>query len=145
MTGVEIDFVVTDSRAALALYEKIFPVERLEVTDLPIGRNEAVFTVFGTRFHMLDENPAFQLIAPRPGAAQSMWLNILVEDIADTYRRAIEAGCAEVQPVTELGDFGVSNALFSDPFGYVWMLHQLHRVVGFEDRMKLWADTQEKG
>ena len=54
-TGVEFDFVVKDSLQALALYESIFEVERLEVTDLPVGQNEAVFTIYGTRFHRLDE------------------------------------------------------------------------------------------
>lgn len=49
-TGVEFDFVVKDSLQALALYESIFEVERLEVTDLPVGQNEAVFTIYGTRF-----------------------------------------------------------------------------------------------
>ena len=33
MTGVEIDMVVTDSLKALELYEKIYEVERVEVTD----------------------------------------------------------------------------------------------------------------
>ncbi|MDI9422462.1 MAG: VOC family protein, partial [Bacillota bacterium] len=27
---------------------------------------------------------------------------------------------------------------FVDPFGYVWMLHQVHKEVSFEERMKLW-------
>lgn len=81
MTGVEIDFVATDSLAALKLYEKIFPVERVEVTDLPRGQNEAVFTIYGVRFHMLDENPEFQLLAPKADAPQSIWFNVLVPDI----------------------------------------------------------------
>lgn len=43
MKNVEIDFVVTESRKALELYEKIFDVERIEVTDLPKGENEVIF------------------------------------------------------------------------------------------------------
>ncbi len=144
MTGVEIDFVVTDSLAALALYEKIFEVQRVEVTSFPKGQNEAIFTVYGVRFHMLDENPEFQLVAPKPGVPQSMWLNVLVPDIKQVHQKALDAGCTEVQPVTELADYGVSNALFTDPFGYVWMLHQIHRVVSFEDRVKMWEDGQKE-
>ena len=59
MVGVEIDMVVTDSLKALELYEKVFDIERLEVTDFPKGENEAVFSLYGVRFHMLDENPNF--------------------------------------------------------------------------------------
>ncbi len=144
MTGVEIDFVVTDSLAALALYEKIFEVERVEVTSFPKGQNEAVFTIYGVRFHMLDENPAFALIAPKPDAPQSMWLNVLVPDIKAVHQNAMDAGCAEVQSVTELPDYGVSNSLFKDTFGYIWMLHQIHREVSFEDRVKMWEDRPKE-
>ena len=59
--GVEVNFVVQDSIKALALYESIFEVRRVEVTEYPRGNNEAVFTIYGTRFHMLDENPQFML------------------------------------------------------------------------------------
>ena len=37
MVGVEIDLVVMDTLAALELYEKIFDVERVEVTSFPKG------------------------------------------------------------------------------------------------------------
>ena len=79
--GVEIDFVVPDSREALELYERIFEVERSEVTDLERGQNEAVFSVYGARFHLLDENPEFGLIPPGKDAPQTMWMNVMVPDI----------------------------------------------------------------
>ena len=144
MTCVEIDFVVADSLAALALYEKIFQVVRVEVTSFPKGQNEAVFTIYGVRFHMLDENPAFQLIAPKPDAPQTMWLNVLVPDIHAVHQSAMDAGCTEIQPVTEMPDYGVSNSLFKDAFGYIWMLHQIHREVSFEDRVKMWEDRPKE-
>ena len=141
--GVEIDMVVTDSLKALALYEKIFEIVPIEVTDFPTGENEVVFTLYGTRFHMLDENPEFQLIAPKPGDPKPIWFNIMVPDIASTYAKAISEGCTEVQPVTEMAAYGVSNAIISDPFGYLWMLHQVHKEVSFEERKKLWEDREQ--
>ena len=136
-TGAEMDFVVLDSIKALELYESIFEVQRVEITGFEIGKNEAVFTMYGARFHMLDENPAYQLIAPKPGDPKPVWVNIVVPDIKETYGRAIAAGCAEVQLVTEMEAFGISNAMFSDPFGYLWMLHQIHREVSFEERCRI--------
>jgi D-galactarolactone isomerase len=53
MIGVEIDMVVTDCLKALDLYEKIFDIKRVEVTAFPRGENEAIFTLYGVRFHML--------------------------------------------------------------------------------------------
>ena len=143
MVGVEIDLVTTDSLKALELYEKIFELERVEITDFPRGQNEVVFLLYGTRFHILDENPEFNLVAPKPGDPKPIWFNILVEDIATTFAQAIGAGCTEIQPVTEIPDFGVSNVIFSDPFGHIWMLHQVHREVGFEERKKLWEERKD--
>lgn len=137
MTGVEIDFVVQDSIRALELYESIFEIQRVEVTDYARGANEAVFTVYGTRIHMLDENPDYMLIAPKPGDPKPMWLNVSVPDLRTVYEKAMKAGCTEIQPPTDLEAMGVSNAMFADPFGYIWMLHQIHRVVSFEERCRI--------
>lgn len=136
MVGVEIDMVVPDSLAALAVYESIFDVQRVEVTALSVGQNEAVFTIYGTRMHLLDENAEHMLIAPKPGDPKPFWLNVVVPDIRGAYQNAMQAGCEEIQPVTEMEAFGVMNAMFTDPFGYIWMLHEIVREVSFEERMK---------
>ncbi|NEU31716.1 VOC family protein [bacterium LRH843] len=140
MVGVEFDMVVKDSLKALELYENIFEIERVEVSDLSRGLNEVVFTLYGVRIHMLDENPEYHLIAPTPDEPKSFWFNIMVPDIKETYTKAMDLGCTEVQPVTELPDYGVSNAIFSDPYNYIWMLHQVHKEVSHEERIKIWEE-----
>lgn len=144
MVGVEIDLVVTESLKALELYEKIFDIERVEVTNLSKGENEVIFNLFGVQFHMLDENEAFGLKAPDPEHPNTIWFNVLVPDINETFKKAMEAGCTVMQPVTELPDYGVSNAMFTDQFGYLWMLHQMHKVVSLEERLELWEKEKEK-
>jgi PhnB protein len=91
---------------------------------------------------MLDENTEYQLFAPKEDHPITMWVNVIVPDIQTTYQRAIDAGCSEVQPVVELAGYGVSNASFMDPFGYHWMLHQIQDVVGLEERLHLWKDSE---
>ncbi len=140
-TGVEIDMIVTDSLAALNLYESIFDIERVEVTNLDKGLNEAVFNLYGSRFHMLDENPEYQMFAPKPGAGNPVWFNVVVPDIQAVWDKAMKVGCTEMQPITLLEEMGVSNAMFSDSFGYLWMLHQVHREVSFEDRVRLMEEN----
>lgn len=144
MVGVEIDMVVTDRVKALELYERVFGAERVEVTAYQKGMNEAVFTLFGTRFHLLDENEEYQLSAPKEGGCKSMWLNVLVPDIQATLSKAASEGFTEIQPLNEMPEMGASNAVLSDPFGYVWMFHQIHRIVSFEERTKIW-DEKLKG
>ncbi|WP_027108513.1 VOC family protein [Lacticigenium naphthae] len=142
MSGVEIDFVSGDSLKALDLYEKIFEIKRIEVSDLPKGENEVVFELEGVRFHMLDENPAFGLNAPTSEHPNTIWFNVSVSDIKEVYAKALKEGCMEIQPVTELPDHGVANAIFVDPFGYQWMLHQIHKEVSHEERIQLWKDKK---
>lgn len=38
---------------------------------------------------------------------------------------------------------GVSNAMFSDSNGYVWMLHEIHREVSFEERVDILSEDFE--
>ncbi|MDV0447626.1 hypothetical protein MsAg5_15350 [Methanosarcinaceae archaeon Ag5] len=137
MIGVEVDMIVSDSLKALALYESVFEVERIEVTDYKTGMNEAVFSMYGTRFHLLDENPDFQMNAPKPGDPKPMWMNVVVPNIRETYDKALKAGCDIVQPINEMPEMGVINAFFADPFGYLWLLHEIVREVRFEERMKI--------
>ena len=140
MVGVEFDFVVTDCIKALEQYEGIFDVERIEVTAYDQGFNEAIFSIYGVRFHMLDMNPEYGLLAPDGDRPNSFWVNLMVEDIQATWQKAMDAGCTEIQAVSELPAFGVANAVFMDSFGYAWMLHQIKREVSFEDRMKLFEE-----
>lgn len=140
MVGTEVNFVVPDSLQALELYERIFEVKRLEVTNFSRGHNEAVFTIYGSRFHMLDENPEYQLMAPVPGTPLPIWINVLVPDIQKTFDASLDAGCKPIQPPTPMEQFGITNAIVADPFGYTWMLHQVHREVSFEERMQIFKD-----
>lgn len=142
MIGVEIDMILPDSLEALELYERIFDVNRIEVTSFPKGQNEAAFSIYGTRFHMLDENPEYQMFAPKPGDAKTIWYNVIVPDIKTTYASALEAGCTEIQPIMEVETHGVKNAMFSDPFGYIWMLHEVVREVSFEERVRLYEENR---
>ena len=137
ITGVEIDMVVKNSIKALELYERIFEVERVEVSDFGEQGSEAVFTIYGTRFHLLNENPSFSLFAPKEGVPQSMWINIAVPDIKSTYDAAMAAGCKEIFAINDMPDFGVKNAMFADCFGYGWMLHQIDKIVSHEERMEI--------
>ncbi|WP_079476362.1 VOC family protein [Marinococcus halophilus] len=142
MNSVEIDLVVPDSLQALEVYKKIFEIKTVEASDFPRGENEVIFTLYGVPFHLLDENPAFHLIAPTPHDPKTLWFNITVPNIEETYAKAIDTGCSEVQAVTNLPEHGVSNAVFMDPFGYVWMLHQVYEEVSHEERKRLWEEKR---
>ncbi|WNY27381.1 VOC family protein [Methanolapillus ohkumae] len=137
MIGVEIDMIVPDSLKALAVYESIFEMQRIEMTDYETGLNEVIFSVYGTRFHLLDENPEFQMVAPKPGDPKPMWINVVVPNIQKTYDNAMNAGCIPIQPLHEMPEMGVINAMVSDPFGYLWLFHEIVREISFEERARI--------
>jgi PhnB protein len=131
------NMVVKDSLEALALYEKIFDVKRIEVNDFVKGQNEVVFSIYEMRIHMLDENPEFQMYAPDKEKSLPIWFNVIVPDIAETYQKAIDAGCTSIQPVTEMPEMGIAMAMVLDPFGYAWMIHQIKKEISREERLEI--------
>lgn len=144
MVGAEVNMVVTDSLAAFELYSQIFETELVEKSDFPVGSNEVVFTLYGMRFHLLDENPDYHLVPPKEGQSQSIWYNILVEDIKTTFDTALSKGCTEISALTEMPEMGIANAIFKDPFGHIWLLHQIYHVVSHEDRIKMFEDQMKE-
>ncbi len=144
MVGVEVDLVVQDSLKALAFYNEVFGVETLEVSNFDKGLNEAVFNLFGVRFHLLDENKEYHLVAPKEGDSKPVWINVAVEDIRSTLRKAMDHGAALVQDIVEMPEMGISNAIFADPFGHVWLLHQIDVIVSYEDRAAFLAGKTGK-
>ncbi len=143
MVGVEFDMVVEDSLAALKLYQEVFGVECVEATALQKGENEVVFTLYGARFHMLDQNQQFHLKAPAKGAALPFWFNVMVEDIEAVYAKAVGCGFMELQPLTQMMEYGVSTGSLLDPYGYQWMITQLHKVKSLDERLEAYEKAKE--
>lgn len=128
--GTGLFMVVPDSIAVVKLYEQIFDVDLVDVSGLDKGQNEAIFNIYNGRFHLLDENPAENILAPRKGDTRPIWASIAVPDIQKTLDAAINAGCEQISPIGELlPGSGVQNAIFSDPFGYIWMILQIDTVI----------------
>ena len=123
MNNVEFDFVVSDALAAFETYQKVFNAETIQKTSLERGSNEVIFTIFGTRFHILDENPDYYLIAPKEDHINTSWFNLTVENIQEVFDKAEAAGFTTIQPITEIKELGLKNSIQKDPWGYIWMLH----------------------
>lgn len=126
MTGIEITMIVSNSIEALDLYKNIFDIEIIECTNLEKGLNEAIFNLYGTKFHMLDENLEYMLIAPKEDDNKSISFNVTVENIEQTFKKVLESECTVYQEIKKIDKLNISNAIFSDKFGYIWLLHEVH-------------------
>lgn len=123
LQAVEFDFIVNDVKQTKAVYQAIFGLEVIEETNFPVGSNELIFHLAGTRFHLLDANPDYDMQAPTPGEEFPFWFNVSSEDIKAQWEKALAAGCQEMLAPTESSVSGSVTAMFRDPDGYVWMLH----------------------
>lgn len=104
-----------------------------------------VFSLYNTRFHLLDENIDYGLKAPTEESPQSIWFNILVDDIKKTWEKGIKEGFVEISPINYMEAMGVSNGVFIDPFGYTWMIQQIHKEVSFEEREEYFKKEFNQG
>lgn len=68
----------------------------------------------------------------------------MVEDIEDVFKKAKSKNWTVLQEVIKLEEMGVSNAILKDNFGYMWMLHELHKVVSFEERVEMFKEKMGK-
>ena len=135
MNLVEIDFIVEDSAKAFELYQTIFDVKKIEGNDFVKGQNAVVFDLYGTRFHMLDANPDYGMIAPSNDHTNSIWFNITVPDINTTFEKAIENECVVIQEIMDMPNMKAKTGMFKDEFGYIWQLHEVYGDVTYEERV----------
>ncbi|MHB0856618.1 MAG: VOC family protein [Anaerolineae bacterium] len=140
MTSIEVHLVVSDCVQALAFYERVFGAQRGDVTRFKKGFNECSMTLGGTTFRLFDENPAYQFVAPREGTGGFMWMDLSVDDVDAVFHTAVEAGCTVVQELVDHEQMGVRQGIVADPFGYIWFLDTVVRVVSFEERCRILAE-----
>ena len=123
LQAVEFDFIVDNIKQTKEVYQAIFGIKIIEETDFPVGSNELVFNLAGTRFHLLDANPDYNLQAPDPEEEFPFWFNVSITDINDIWEKAMAADCHALVEPTESEISGSITAMFRDPDGYTWMLN----------------------
>lgn len=126
MHKAEMNFIVPNSLEAISVYESVFEVSDVEPTDYEKGLNEVRFKLQDMQLHILDENPDYDMYAPKKEAVFPIWVNLTVSDITNTLKKAEAEGFSTIQPLTDIPEFGVKNAVIEDPFGYQWMLHEVY-------------------
>jgi len=125
MNGVKISLVVNDCFVAFDLYKKVFDAKELHRTSLSKGQNRIAFMMCGGSFQLFDENRKFLLSAPAKLSPRSVWFDLLVDDVELTVQKGKDAGFLVFEPAQFLEDFGRVFATIGDPFGYMWMLHEI--------------------
>lgn len=137
--------VVSDALAAMAFYETVFDAQRGDVYDFPKRKheNEANVIIAGMPLRLIDANESYSCTPPAVGEVDSVWLQIVVEDVEATLQKAVDSGA---QITMDLSEFlGTRHAQILDPFGYTWTINQVLHEVPFEERYKTYLQMQNEG
>ena len=138
-----LNLVVSNALEAMSFYEAVFEAQRGDVFDFPgkTGEKEANIIVGNVALRLIDENAAYNCHPPQKGEVDSIWLQMVVEDLDAVLKRAVEHGAVVGQEASEL--MGTRHAEITDPFGYTWTINQIVREVSFEERYRFYVELQE--
>jgi PhnB protein len=112
---------VEDAAHGIAFYSRAFGAEELFRIARPDGKIlHAELEIYGATVMLGD--PDGKLYAePKSVGRCTAGLHVFVDDNAAALKRAVAAGCEEIQPPTEMF-YGANSASLRDPFGHVWVL-----------------------
>ena len=131
------NLIVKDAAKALEFYKAALGAEPVYVSRLPNGLvlhaqlrvGETVFLISHENMGMPEEQfsrfeQGMKTRSPKTLKGTSAVLELYVDDVEETFRKAIEAG-GRVK--MEIGDtfYGDRLGQFEDPFGHVWGIGQV--------------------
>ena len=135
--------IVKDAAAALEFYAKTFGTVELERMEMPDGRiGHAEFTLGSSRLMLASEFPELEALSPETVGGTPVSLMVYVEDVDETFARALAAGASELQAVQNKF-YGDRSGTLRDPFGHRWTISTHIEDVPPEEmdrRSKEWAE-----
>ena len=131
------NLIVRNAAKAVAFYERVFAAEQLYVSRLPNGAvlhaqlrvGESVFLVSEENMGMPEAQftrfeKGMRTRSPETLGGTSCVIELYVDDVEATFRRALNAGAQVKMPVTDQF-YGDRVGQFEDPFGHVWGVGQV--------------------
>ncbi len=114
---------VRGANKAIQFYEDAFGAEELMRHAMPDGRIVHADLKIGDSHLMLnDEFPEMGgCSAPPPAAIPPYAIQLYVEDVDETFHRAVRAGARVTMPVSDMF-WGDRYGQLVDPFGYRWAI-----------------------
>ena len=131
------NLIVKDAAAALAFYQRVFAAAPLYVSRLPDGKvlhaqmriGDGVVLVSEENMGMPEAQFArfeqgMRTRSPQTLGGTSCVIELYVDDVDETFRRAVDAGGkVKMPPVDQF--YGDRVGQFEDPFGHVWGVGQV--------------------
>ncbi|WP_125567260.1 VOC family protein [Companilactobacillus insicii] len=121
--GIELDMVVSDALTSVKTFEKVFKVEILEIQSTVKENDTVLVDMEGMHIHFLSKNEEVGFKTPT-STPESMWVNVIVDDIERTKDAAVDAGLELIIPITKESYEGMLYMLLKDRDNYQWMVYE---------------------
>jgi len=128
--------IVKDGNAAIEFYKKGFGAEERHRMKSPDGRIGHAELRIGDSIVMLtDEFPEMKCLSPKSIGGSPVSMYIYVEDVDDTFNKAVSAGAKVLDPVKDqfCGD---RHGRIEDPFGHLWSIATHKKDLSSEEMKK---------
>ena len=114
--------IVDGGAAAIEFYGKVLgATERMRMGG-PEGKiGHAEIEVGDSLIMLADEHPEMDAVGPKTVGGTPVTIHVYVEDVDDTFKRAIDAGAKELRGVEDQF-YGDRSGQFEDPFGHKWSI-----------------------
>jgi PhnB protein len=120
---------VDGTSEGIAFYKRALGAEELFRIAKPDGKIlHAELSICGSTV-MIGDPDGKLYSGPKSLGRTTAGLHIFVDDIDTPLRRAVRAGCEEIQPPTKMF-YGADSASMRDPFGHVWVLLSWKKDLG---------------
>jgi PhnB protein len=114
---------VADAAAALHFYKTAFGAKEDFRREMHGRLLIAVIMIGDSRLMISDHTNEPEKVAGGDPRGNGLGLKIYVDNVDDVFRRAIDAGATEAEPLED-HFFGERSGEVTDPFGFTWRLAQ---------------------
>lgn len=112
--------IVDDASAAIDFYRSVLGATEQVRMAAPDGRvGHAELAIGDSMIMLADEHPDMDAGGPRTVGGTPVTLHVYVEDVDDTFERAVQAGAKALRPLEDRF-YGDRSGQFEDPFGHRW-------------------------
>jgi PhnB protein len=114
--------IIKGAAAAIDFYKRAFGATELMRMASPDGRiGHAEIKIGDSAIMLADEHPQMGYRSPQSLGGAGVSMMVYVERVDDVFKRTVEMGAKELQPVQDQF-YGDRSGTLQDPFGHTWTI-----------------------
>ena len=114
--------IINGAAAAIEFYKRAFGATELMRMPSPDGRiGHAEIKIGDSAIMLADEHPQMGYKSPQSLGGSAVNMMVYVDRVDDVFKKAVEAGARELQPVKDQF-YGDRSGTLRDPFGHTWTI-----------------------